>query len=341
MEWLQRLGELLRAGVARGRVDLQCAVHHVAQPGRDVGPQRLHPGNPPRPQRFLHLVVVRATDGALVGQGFVQDGGGSPEIYLRRERAPLELLRREIGELAPQGAGLVSVAQRAHLGNAEVAQLDLAETGDEQIRGRDVAMHDVEVQTGGSARCVRVGERIERRLGDVHREVHRQEDPPLPAAGKDQREVAAVHVLHRQVVDLADHPRLEHLDDVRVLEHRRHVGLAAEQVHRLGVAGEPRGEPLQGDELVLARPLHRARLVHLRHAAAAEELDDLVFAESRIAHGDAVAAGTASRGAAMSITLRVLPGVRNVALTPAAGRPRLLSRGGIAQGLEASPAWIA
>ena len=202
-------------------------------------------------------------------------------------------------------------------------------------------MHDVEVQSGGPARHVGVGERIERRLGDVDREVDREEDPPLATASQDQGEVPTVHVLHREVVNLADHPRLEDLDDVRMLEHRRHVGLAAEQVHRFGVAGQPRGEPLQGDELVLARPFHRARLVHLRHAAAAEELDDLVFAESRIVHGDAVAAGTASRGAAMSITLRVLPGVRNVALTPAAGRPRLLSRGGIAQGLEASPAWIA
>ncbi len=122
MEWLQRLGELLRARVARRRVDLQRAMHHVAQPGRDVWPQRLHPRNPPRPQRFLHLVVVGAADGALVRQGFVEDGGGSPEVYLWRERAPLELLRREIGKLAPKGAGLISVAQRAHLGDAEVVR---------------------------------------------------------------------------------------------------------------------------------------------------------------------------------------------------------------------------
>src|SRR5439155_26787047 len=112
VEWLQRLGELLRARVARRRVDLQRAVHHVAQPGRDVGPQRLHPGNPPRPQRLLHLIVVGAADGALIGQGFVEDGSGSPEVYLWRERAPLELLRREVGKLARQGAGLISVAHR-------------------------------------------------------------------------------------------------------------------------------------------------------------------------------------------------------------------------------------
>src|SRR5437762_3078076 len=74
------------------------------------------------------------------------------------------------------------------------------------------------------------------------------------------------------------------------------------------------------------RAIDGARLVHLGHASSAEELQDLVLSEAgRLAHGVELAAGTTSRRATMSITLRVLTGGRNVALTAPGGRLRLRS----------------
>ncbi len=120
-----------------------------------------------------------------------------------------------------------------------------------------------------------------------HREVDGQEDFALAAARQDEREIAAVDELHRQVVDLADHARLEDLDDVAVLEHRRDVGFAAEEIDRLRIGGELGRQPLDRDQLPRPRPLDGARLVHLGHPAPSEELQDLVLPEARRcgAHG--------------------------------------------------------
>jgi hypothetical protein len=64
-------------------------------------------------------------------------------------------------------------------------------------------------------------------------------------------------------------------DDVRVREAGRHAGLSQESLARLRVAGEVRGQDLDGD---VAIELHVAREVHDAHAAAAELALERVFA---------------------------------------------------------------
>ena len=137
------------------------------------------------------------------------------------------------------------------------------------------------MQAGRSPGLVRVRERVENAADDVQRERNWQEDLPLAAAGQHHTQIAAVHVLHGQVVHLAHHARLEHLDDVGVLEQARDVRLHGEEIDCLGVGSELRREPLERDHLAGARSFHDARLVDLRHAAAPEQLQDLEPAEPR------------------------------------------------------------
>ena len=299
-------------------------MQHLAQAGRHVGAERFDSGDAALAQRLVHLVVAGALDRAPVGERLVEDGGRSPEVDLRRERAPLELLGREVGQLSPERSGLIAVAEGAHLGDAEVSQLDLPQARDEEVGGRHVAVHDVQVHPAGTTRSVGVGEGLQGGQGDVHGEVDREEDLPLAAAGEDQRQIAAVNELHRQVVDLAHHAGLEHLDDVRMLQHRRDIRLAAEEIDGFGVGRQPRREALEGDDVVGTGPGHRARLVDLGHAAPAEQLEDLVLSEAGVAHVRVAPAGATAEGADMSITLRVRRGGRNVALTAPGARLRLV-----------------
>ena len=66
-----------------------------------------------------------------------------------------------------------------------------------------------------------------------------------------------------------------------MLEETRNVRLDSEEIDGFRIDGQLRRKPLEGDHLAGARSFGDARLVHLGHAAASEELQDLEPPESR------------------------------------------------------------
>ena len=131
-----------------------------------------------------------------------------------------------------------------------------------------------------AGRLVRVPQRVQDGLGQVHREVHRERDAAHPAAADDLAEVAPVDQLHRHVIDALELPHLQHLDDVGVVQEAGEVRLAGEGVHVLGVQRQVLREPLDRHRPPGARPGDHPRAVHLRHPAAPQQGEDLVVAEA-------------------------------------------------------------
>src|SRR4051812_19811067 len=281
VEGTQRLAELRRRLVALVGIAGERARDHVGEARRKIVPILLDRRYRAFANDFLQLVGVLRMERAAIGENLVEDHRRAPQVDSRSERNAVELLGREVGEFPPQRPAIVVAAQRLHLGDAEVAELDLAEAGDEEVRRRDVAVDDVQVQARGPARIVRVPESVEDAANDVERERDRQEDLALPAAGEDETEIAAVDVLHRDVDRLSHETRLQHLDDVRMLEQARDVRLHGEEIDRFRIDRELRGESLQRHDLAEQRALGDASFVHLRHPAAPEQLQDLEASEAR------------------------------------------------------------
>ena len=103
-------------------------------------------------------------------------------------------------------------------------------TRDEQVVGRDVAVHDAQrraVEVGQLVRGVQPRERV-----GQHAQLHRQREAALLAAHDHLRQRLAVEVLHhqhRRAVDLDD---LVGLDDVRVVQARGEPRLAEEHLRK-------------------------------------------------------------------------------------------------------------
>ena len=103
-------------------------------------------------------------------------------------------------------------------------------TRDEQVVGRDVAVHDAQrraVEVRQLVRRVQPGERV-----GQHAQLHRQREAALLAAHDHLRQRLAVEVLHHQhgrAVVLDD---LVGLDDVRVVQARGEPRLADRNIWR-------------------------------------------------------------------------------------------------------------
>ena len=103
--------------------------------------------------------------------------------------------------------------------------------------------------------------------------------------------VGAFDQLHDERADAARILEAVNLRDVRMIERREHLRLAAEAREALGIVGNGGEQDLDRD---LAIQLRIARAIHLAHAAGAQQGDDLVRAEAGAgAEGHAVThAGT-------------------------------------------------
>ena len=93
------------------------------------------------------------------------------------------------------------------------------------------------------------------------------------------REVEAVDVLHRDEQRLADAAEVEHLDDVRVRQPDRDLGLGDEPRRELGVARELGQDPLDRERLLEAVRAVGLREKHLRHAADRDAVQHVVAFE--------------------------------------------------------------
>ena len=132
----------------------------------------------------------------------------------------------------------------------------------------------------GVAAAVRVVERRGHLGRDVDGQRDRQRHAQLAAGLLDRAQVAAVDVLHRDEVaaglDLAE---VVDVDDVRVVQLRRELGLVDEHRDELFVVGQVRQDLLDRDDLLEALDARALGLVELGHAAGGDPLEDLVLAE--------------------------------------------------------------
>jgi hypothetical protein len=171
-------------------------------------------------------------------------------------------------------------------GDAEVHHLDGAARGEHDVGGLDVAVDD--------ARAVRVGERIEHARGELQRAL----GDDLAAVAQHLAQGHALDELHHDV----RHGHLGravllfagvvHGDDVRVVEARRRLRLAAETRLERRVARQVDAQPLHGD--VALQP-QVARAPDLGHAAAADDLVQLIAAAeqgSSLRHGASFRSGS-------------------------------------------------
>ena len=125
------------------------------------------------------------------------------------------------------------------------------------------------------------------RIGDLNREIEQRFDRKR-LAGDPIPQRPPLHQLHGDeglplvLVDVVDGA------DAGVVEGGGRVGLPLEAFERLRVAGEVRGQELEGDETTELRILG---LVDDPHAAAAQLLDDTVVGDALADHGDDSPAG--------------------------------------------------
>ncbi len=117
-----------------------------------------------------------------------------------------------------------------------------------------------------------------------HRGQHREHEVDAGLDGESALALQAIfegladEKLHRHEGHAVDGAEVLHVDDVRVLERRRGLGLAEEAHHGLGVAGEVGVEDLQRDTL----PQRVAeRFVDRPEGAAPKEREHFIGAEAK------------------------------------------------------------
>jgi hypothetical protein len=282
-----------RVRVAQGWVDLEQAADDVHQRRRHLGAEQIERrvlGRLHAPQRLLRGrrgKRVRAAD------HLVEHRAQREEVAAAVERPSAGLLRAHVRRLAadapnPCVGGLFVLEGVLGLGDAEVGDLHLSFPGEQDVLRGDVAVHDSQRARLLVAAAVRVIERLGHLGGDVDRQAEWQRLLLAAAAGKKRGEVEPRHVLHGHEVGggLAarevDAAEVEHLDDVRVREAHRELGLVHEEVDEALVLGQARQDALDDQDLLEALDTEALGLEDLGHAALAEALEQSVSSEGLV-----------------------------------------------------------
>ena len=248
----------------------ECSQHDLVQLGRDVRTQlrrRLRRG-----REVLHRYLDRrlAVEGRLSRQELVEDDAERVEIRARIDLAAARLLGREVLRRPHDRARLGHLA-RPGARDPEVRHLHAALAVDEDVVRLDVAVDD--------AMPVREAERGE----DLARVLDRDVDRSGAAADDQLLEGAAVEELHRDVVRVLRVAAVVDRDDVRVVERRGVLRLAAEALDELVVVRVAVVEDLDRDA---AAELLVLGEVDVRHAARSELAHDPVApVEERVDEG--------------------------------------------------------
>ena len=150
----------------------------------------------------LHRQVGRplAFERLVTGGELVEHRAEREDVAAEVERLALHLLGRHVRDLALDDADLGAPLLGHRLGDAEVEDLADAVEADDDVRRRDVAVHEAERLVAPVGGAVRVLEP----LGDVGRDAHGDGERDAPAALRlgllDLLQVDAVHVLHGEEV---------------------------------------------------------------------------------------------------------------------------------------------
>ncbi len=266
----QIAAEVLGGLVALVDVLRHRAEHDALHRGGDVG--RDGRGR----SRGLAYVLVRDRDrtggdeGRDAGEHLVQHDAQGVHVGAAVEREALGLLGREVGGGAEHRAGLGEWFTHVHARDAEVGDLHLPLRRDEHVARLHVAVHDT----------VRVRER--QGVGDLGREtrgIGRRE----PTVGVDHlAQGLAGHVLHHDVGRAVLLAPVVDGDDVRMVEARGRLRLAAEALDAVGVGRVRRCQDLDRDASIEQSVV---REEHVGHAAVADRFAQLVAVREDAAVG--------------------------------------------------------
>ena len=269
----QRAQQLRRLLVAPRRIARERLDEHVVERGRQRGAPRRRRGDGHRANALDDGVDVAAAEQLLAREQLVHDDGRREEIGARVERLAARLLGRHVRPLPHDALGAVAAphGRGAAVGggarDAEVGDLHLARARQQDVRRRDVAVHD-------PAR-VREVEPFAHLHGHVHRGAERH--AALRGGGLEEGpQVGAVDVLHGDVERAREAAEVEDLDDVRVRQRDGELGLGDEPVLELGVAREVGEDALDGERLLEAVRAVRLGAEDLGHPAHGDALEEIV-----------------------------------------------------------------
>ena len=131
------------------------------------------------------------------------------------------------------------------------------------------------------APLVRELERLEQLDAHEQRHADRYSAPSCMGCLQDRLHVDAVDVLHRDEERVFEAPEVGDLDDVRVVEGRRDLGLGDEPLFERGVLRKRRKDAFDRDRLHEAERALNVREKDLGHPAARDPPDELVAVADR------------------------------------------------------------
>ncbi len=248
------------------------ALERLGQVGRVLARRRDGAG--------LHLIErLLSTAGeerARAGELVEHDAGGE-HVGAAVDRLAAPLLGRHVRELALHHALFLVDVARAR--DAEVDDLHRAVPRHQHVLRGDVAVDDAERLAELVGLAVRVVEALGHLLHDVRREPVGDAALLSRAILEQAEDVEPLDVLHRQEVRVADRAEVEDLDDVRVIEPERDLGLVDEHGDELARA-RVRGMDLLDDQgLGQALRDGGAREIDLGHPTGADLPNERVFTE--------------------------------------------------------------
>ena len=208
--------------------------------------------------------------GLLAGKHLVGHDAERVDVAAGIRDAPRDEFGGEVGDRAEQGlpGGRVVVDGP---GESEVADLDAAVVGQENVLRLEIAMHD--------SRFVRGGEAREHRLEDVHRLLTGEPAVVLEQVAQSD----AGQVFHDQIGHIGILALVVDVDHVRVREPGGRAGLLHEPGLERVVVGEVPVHDLDGDPAFEAQV---GREVHGGHATAGDPGAHLIAAVYQTAdHG--------------------------------------------------------
>ena len=198
------------------------------------------------------------------------------------DRLAAHLLGCGVGHLAAEPFRLaVGGRRRAQsLGDSEVQQLHAAGAQAHDVRGADVAVNDVERETVGVTKVVRVAEPFGQLMPNVGRQRRRAGAPEAAQLAHHRREVAPAQVLHRQEVVSVDGAEVVDLNDRRVAEQRADARLLDEHLDEARRARQLGEDPL--DDERARESLHPGQhgAEHLGHSTGVDLIEQHVTPEA-------------------------------------------------------------
>jgi hypothetical protein len=223
--------------------------------------------------------VVRALEQPAHGDELVQHDAEAEHVAPPIDVVAEALLGRHVRDLALHEPGLVGAPRE--LRDPEVDDLHVAVVRDDDVRGRDVAVHDAGEAAIRPAVLVRVVERRRGRERDRYAVLERHQPLALGEVREHTAQILAVHVLHREevlAVLLAD---VVDVDDVVVVQRRGEARLVEEHLHEHRIARALVADLLDHDVALEAFDPLDAREDHLRHSAGGEVAHELVLAQAQ------------------------------------------------------------